>query len=50
MADLHQLRADLRADNPDMTEADWEAFADRLAAEVDDGLRAFVRKSRGEVD
>ena len=48
MAELRRLRAQIRADNPDMTEADWEAFADRLAAEVNDGLRAHVRKSRGE--
>lgn len=48
--DLSRLRAEIRVDNPDMTEADWVAFADQLAAEIDDGLRERVRKSRGEAN
>ena len=48
MADLDRLRAQIRANNPEMTDADWEALADRWAADVDEGLRAHVRKSRGE--
>ncbi len=48
-ADLQRLRAELRAANPDMSEADWVTFADRIAAEVDDGLRERVRQSRGKI-
>jgi len=48
LADLQRLRAELRANNPDLSDDDWDALADRWAADVDEGLRAVVRKSRGE--
>lgn len=43
---FRRFQAKLRSTNPDLTEADWEALADRLAAEVDEGIRARVHASR----
>lgn len=50
MAELRRQRAQIRANNPDMTEADWDALADRLGAEVKSALGERVRASRGEAD
>ena len=48
MADLNRLRAEVRANNPDMTEDDWETPADRWAEDVNEGPRERVRRGRGE--
>ena len=49
-AELRRLRAEIRADNPDMSDADWDALADRLGAEVKAELAERVRASRGETE
>ena len=47
--DLRRLRDELAAANPDMTDEDWDDVAEQWAAEVDEGLRDIVRRSRGEL-
>jgi hypothetical protein len=44
LATLERIRAEIRAANPDMTEEDWDAFADQLAEDVDDGIRRRLRE------
>ena len=46
---LERIRAKIRADNPKVTEAEWDELADRLAEEVKERLAARVRRSRGEL-
>ncbi len=46
-AELRRLREEIRARNPDMTGADWDALADRLGAELRARLGDRVRASRG---
>lgn len=48
--ELRRLRAEIRADNPDLTDEDWDALADRLGAEVKAGLAQRVRASRKDTD
>jgi len=43
-----QLRAQMRADNPELTGAEWDDFAERLGDEVKAGLAKRVRRSRRE--
>ena len=50
VAELRRLRAEIRADNPDLTDADWDALADRLGTEVKHALGNRVRASRGDAD
>lgn len=46
--EICRLRAEIAASNPDMTDGDWDALADRWAADVDDGLRDRVRRGPEE--
>lgn len=45
---IRRIRAEIAAANPDMTDEDWDEFADAWAEEVNEGLRNIVRRSRGE--
>lgn len=45
---LHRLREEIAAANPDMSDEDWDRFADEWAEDVNEGLRDIVRRSRGE--
>lgn len=44
--ELRRLRAEMRADNPELTDAEWDALAERLGDEVKAGLAERVRQSR----
>lgn len=48
IARWRDLQAEIAAANPDMTDEDWDRFADEWAEEVNEGLRNIVRRSRGE--
>jgi hypothetical protein len=48
--ELRRLRAEMRADNPTLTDADWDELADRLGEELKARLAQRVRESRGESD
>ena len=48
--ELRRLRAEIAEANPDLTDEDWDALAERWAAEVKAALADHVRKSRGETD
>lgn len=48
IADWRGLQAEIAAANPDMTDEDWDRFADEWAEAVNEGLRNIVRRSRGE--
>ena len=50
LARIYRLRAEIAAENPDMTDEDWDALAERWAAEVKAGLAKRVRKSREASD
>lgn len=50
IATVRRLRAEIAAANPDMTDEDWERFANEWAEAVDDGLRRHVRRQRGELE
>ena len=50
VARIHQLRAELAEANPDMTDEDWDALAERWAAAVKAGLAERMRKLRGDQD
>ena len=45
---LERIRAEIRADNPEVTDAEWDELADRLGREVKEGLGEIVRESRGK--
>lgn len=49
IAVIDRLRAEIAAANPDMSDQDWNAFAERWAEEVNEGLRRHVRRQRGEL-
>ena len=46
--ELRRLRAEFAEATTDLTEDEYEALVEDLTRRVNDGLRAHVRKSRGE--
>lgn len=50
VAELRQLRAEIVEANPDLTDEDWDALAERWTADVNAALANHVHRSRGEPD
>jgi hypothetical protein len=50
VAELRRLRAEIAEANPDLTDEDWDAIAERWTADVNAALADHVRRSRGETD
>ena len=50
VAELRRLRAEVVAANPDLTDEDWDALAERWAADVNPALADHVRRSREALD
>ena len=48
IATVRRIQAEIAAANPDMTQDDWDEFADLWAEEVNNGLRAHVIRQREE--
>jgi hypothetical protein len=48
VAELRRLRAEIAEANPDLTDEDWDALAERWTADVNAALADHVRESRGE--
>jgi hypothetical protein len=46
--ELRRLRAEMSAANPELTDADWDALAERLGDEVKVRLAERVGPSRGQ--
>lgn len=49
-AELRRLRAQLRADNPELADEEWDALAERLGSEAKAALGEHVRLSRRTLD
>ena len=49
-AELRRLRAQLRADNPELADEEWDALAERLGNEAKATLSEHVRLSRPPLD
>lgn len=48
VADLRRLRTEIAEANPDLSDEDWDALAERWTADVNAALANHVRRSRGE--
>ncbi len=48
VAAFRRIQARILANNPDMTDDDWEELAERWAEDVDEAIRAHVIRQREE--